>query len=175
MARSRRVGIINYSRFNLLTLFFCCRLLRKAHRKNIAPPPPTNHNYPIRSPSIPKNKARESADAGLVSSFLSTDQIVGTIEREKSEEGSVEPVLQPSRTQRSASAVSTGPTRSTVVEGDLKAPKKRSTMNSRDAAYDDAIAMSILGPGTAAMRARLEKANHGDGSSDEEGNKSEEE
>lgn len=37
-------------------------------------------------------------------------------------------------------------------------------MNSRDAAYDDAIAMSILGPGSAAMRARLEKARNGSAS-----------
>lgn len=36
-------------------------------------------------------------------------------------------------------------------------------MNSRDAAYDDAIAMSILGPGSAAMRARLEKARSASG------------
>lgn len=49
-----------------------------------------------------------------------------------------------------------------VLQPGEKAPKKRSTMNSRDAAYDDAIAMSILGPGSAAMRARLEKA-RGDG------------
>ena len=34
-------------------------------------------------------------------------------------------------------------------------------MNSRDAAYDDAIALSILGPGSAAMRARLEKRKGG--------------
>ena len=41
-------------------------------------------------------------------------------------------------------------------------------MNSRDAAYDDAIAMSILGPGSAAMRARLEQASGGGGDDDEE-------
>lgn len=34
-------------------------------------------------------------------------------------------------------------------------------MNSRDAAYDDAIALSILGPGSAAMRAKLEKSKGG--------------
>ncbi|GAA6055796.1 hypothetical protein JCM3770_004805 [Rhodotorula araucariae] len=46
-------------------------------------------------------------------------------------------------------------------------PKKRSTMNSRDAAYDDAIALSILGPGSAAMRARLERSRGGDASGSE--------
>ncbi|GAA5910932.1 hypothetical protein JCM5296_000551 [Sporobolomyces johnsonii] len=50
-----------------------------------------------------------------------------------------------------------------------KETKKRSTMNSRDAAYDDAIAMSILGPGSAAMRARLERARSGGRESDSEG------
>ncbi|BGP40927.1 Histone deacetylase complex subunit [Rhodotorula kratochvilovae] len=52
-------------------------------------------------------------------------------------------------------------------------PKKRSTMNSRDATYDDAIALSILGPGSAAMRARLEKSRGGSGS--ESGGESEDE
>lgn len=37
-------------------------------------------------------------------------------------------------------------------------------MNSRDAAYDDAIALSMLGPGSAAMRARLVKSPRGGGS-----------
>ncbi|GAA5932033.1 hypothetical protein JCM1841_003601 [Sporobolomyces salmonicolor] len=54
-----------------------------------------------------------------------------------------------------------------------KEPKKRSTMNSRDAAYDDAIAMSILGPGSAAMRARLERAKSGGRESDSEGSEAE--
>lgn len=54
------------------------------------------------------------------------------------------------------------------------APRKRNTMNSRDAAYDDAIALSILEHGTAAMRAKLEKAKNG-GRSGSEGEGSEDE
>lgn len=48
--------------------------------------------------------------------------------------------------------------------GKVKAPSKRSTMNSRDAAYDDAIAMSLLGPGSAATRGRSDNA-RGEGES----------
>lgn len=50
-----------------------------------------------------------------------------------------------------------------AVAGPHKEPKKRSTMNSRDAAYDDAIALSILEAGTAAMRAKLEKTHESEG------------
>lgn len=41
-------------------------------------------------------------------------------------------------------------------------------MNSRDAAYDDAIALSILGPGSAAMRARWEKTRQSDSADPED-------
>ncbi|GAA5823550.1 hypothetical protein JCM5353_006302 [Sporobolomyces roseus] len=48
-------------------------------------------------------------------------------------------------------------------------PKKRSTMNSRDAAYDDAIALSILEAGGAARRDKLEGRERSDSDSDEDG------
>lgn len=137
------------------------RLLRKAHRK--AAPPTSNPTAAAahhRSPSAAASssrardsaKPRESADAALVAAFLSAEHSVGP------------PDDEPEQGERSPSAPA-----ATVMaigkdgkEVEVKAPKKRSTMNSRDAAYDDAIAMSILGPGSAAMRARLEKA-RGDG------------
>ncbi|KAM0748488.1 hypothetical protein T439DRAFT_65363 [Meredithblackwellia eburnea MCA 4105] len=42
-------------------------------------------------------------------------------------------------------------------------------MNSRDAAYDDAIAMSILGPGSAAMRARFAEGEEATGKDGKDG------
>lgn len=48
-------------------------------------------------------------------------------------------------------------------------------MNSRDAAYDDAIALSILGPGSAAMRARLAKSSRGGDGSNASGSGAEDE
>lgn len=70
----------------------------------------------------------------------------------------------------------TGKKRKDLDDG--PAPKKRSTMNSRDAAYDDAIALSILEHGSAKMRKRLERRRSGKGSdessSDSEGDEDEE-
>jgi hypothetical protein len=60
-----------------------------------------------------------------------------------------------------------------VTGGKVKAASKRSTMNSRDAAYDDAIAMSLLGPGSAAMKGRADLGREGEsgmsGAGDESG------
>ena len=71
-------------------------------------------------------------------------------------------------TQRRSTSVNSAGPRKSEEHAAEKAPKKRSTMNSRDAAYDDAIAMSILGPGSAAMRARLEQASGHGGEEEEE-------
>lgn len=128
-------------------------LLRKAYRKNAAPPAPTHRRSPSLSstsqhPSAGgRNKPRESADAALVSAFLASeivDRPSGPADRE-----SPEPTP----------AATTGK----AGKKDEPVAKKRSTMNSRDAAYDDAIALSILGPGSAAMRARLARTK-GEGS-----------
>jgi hypothetical protein len=123
-------------------------ILRKAHRKNTGPPPPPPAGH-RRSPSVAstshapsqaRNKPRESADAALVSG----EQHAPATEREW---GSQSPSPPPAKSKK-----------------DEPVAKKRSTMNSRDAAYDDAIALSILGPGSAAMRARLAKSSRGGGS-----------
>ncbi|KAL8283300.1 hypothetical protein RQP46_005710 [Phenoliferia psychrophenolica] len=164
-------------------------LLRKAHRKAapatssapvssttpapsaVVAPPATTAAAKARSPSAAPsrgagggNKPRESADAALVAAFLAAEQSVGPSpgpedHSPKTEGGGGDhPALLPPL-PRSPSAPA-GKDKDKDKDG--PAPKKRSTMNSRDAAYDDAIAMSILGPGSAAMRARLEKAK-GDG------------
>lgn len=145
-----------------------CRLLRKTHRKAVPSTASASHQRspPIPSGSFSRNKARESADAALVSTFLAADSAVtlatpgvARSEREKSEKnlggGGKEPTSPKSPSMPSGVGAA-------GLTADGKAPKKRSTMNSRDAAYDDAIAMSILGPGSAAMRARLEKATGGE-------------
>ncbi|ORY89694.1 hypothetical protein BCR35DRAFT_156736 [Leucosporidium creatinivorum] len=129
-------------------------ILRKAHRKNAGPPPPPAGHR--RSPSVTstshapsqaRNKPRESADAALVSAFLAGEQHHPAASHDR-ERDSQSPSPPPAKSKK-----------------DEPVAKKRSTMNSRDAAYDDAIAMSILGPGSAAMRARLAKSSRGgDGS-----------
>ncbi|GAA5948686.1 hypothetical protein JCM3765_004974 [Sporobolomyces pararoseus] len=64
---------------------------------------------------------------------------------------STKPLPSHSPPPQASSSTSTKPTTSSTTTG-----KKRSTMNSRDAAYDDAIALSILEAGGAARRDKLE-------------------
>ncbi|KAI5477551.1 hypothetical protein MNV49_006139 [Pseudohyphozyma bogoriensis] len=133
-------------------------LLRKAHRKV----PSTTAPHHARSPSASgtsasKSKPRESADAALVAAFLAAESSLPP--------NATTPELEAHVQQH---AMPKSPSASNQQQPE-KAPKKRSTMNSRDAAYDDAIAMSILGPGSAAMRARLERAKEGSVTSGNEG------
>ncbi|GAA5890466.1 hypothetical protein JCM8208_004882 [Rhodotorula glutinis] len=145
-------------------------LLRKVHRKSSAPargrspstslPPTTKHassSSSVAQPtssSAPHPKPRESLDAPAAAAA----PVVAH-----------EPV--PS-TSEPAVAGTSGKAPLPGAPGGPE-PKKRSTMNSRDAAYDDAIALSILEAGSAAMRARLERGG-GRGSGDE-GDESEDE
>lgn len=170
MAWTRRVSKCLKLLFDPAVLIHSlCSLLRKAHRKVVPTTASASHQRspPIPSGSFSRNKARESTDATLASTFLAADSSansaipgVARSEREKSEKnlsggGAKEPTS-PKSPSMPLGAGAAG------LTADGKAPKKRSTMNSRDAAYDDAIAMSILGPGSAAMRARLEKATGGE-------------
>ncbi|SCV69978.1 BQ2448_1372 [Microbotryum intermedium] len=124
--------------------------IRKTHRKvtfnrTAALPPPAGPSAvgPTAVPVIASarvQKTRESVDAALVSAYLaaeSTGDASAALIRHESR--SLSPNQQGGGTKAEP------------------APKKRSTMNSRDAAYDDAIALSLLTPAAAATRAKLEK------------------
>ncbi|GAA5988210.1 hypothetical protein JCM10908_002113 [Rhodotorula pacifica] len=118
-------------------------LLRKVTRKTSAAPAGRAVTPPAapatQSTSHKGHRPRESADASMIAAYLSAD-------------GGHSPEQKPSSGLPAAAAA-----------GPHKEPKKRSTMNSRDAAYDDAIALSILEAGTAAMRAKLEKTHESEG------------
>ncbi|BGP08930.1 putative histone deacetylase complex subunit cti6 [Rhodotorula toruloides] len=121
-------------------------LLRKVSRKSSAPAAGRGGSpTSTREASGKGHKPREFADAAMVHAFLHDHN------------------------------ADHKPASTAFPSSNSSAPKKRNTMNSRDAAYDDAIALSILEHGTAAMRAKLEKARNGelsgseeDGSGDEE-------
>ncbi|GEM07992.1 transcriptional regulator Cti6 [Rhodotorula toruloides] len=121
-------------------------LLRKVSRKSSAPAAGRSGSpTSTRDTSGKGHKPRESADAAMMHAFL----------------------YDHTSDHKLASSAFPASTAS--------APKKRNTMNSRDAAYDDAIALSILEHGTAAMRAKLEKGRNGEGSGSEgEGSEDEE-
>lgn len=121
---------------------FSTRLLRKVTRKTSAAPAGLAASPPT-APAAPpaphrSHKPRESADSAMIQAYLSAD-------------GGMSPEQKPH-------AALPG---STAAQKESKF--KRSTMNSRDAAYDDAIALSILEAGTAAMRAKLEKTHESEG------------
>ncbi|SCZ90053.1 BZ3500_MvSof-1268-A1-R1_Chr9g10691 [Microbotryum saponariae] len=125
--------------------------IRKTHRKVMInrtaalplPPGQTSVVAPTTMPvtaSIRGQKPRESADAALVSAYLAA---------ESTGDASAAAIRHESR--------SLSPNQQGGGTKAEPAPKKRSTMNSRDAAYDDAIALSLMTPAAAAMRAKLEK------------------
>lgn len=128
-------------------------LLRKVARKSSAAPAGHAASPPSAAPAaaaaaLPPpphkgHKPRESADAALIATYLSADG------------GGMSPEQKPTTAQAKSAAA--------AAAAAHKETKKRSTMNSRDAAYDDAIALSILEAGTAAMRARLEKPQESEG------------
>ncbi|GAA5924337.1 hypothetical protein JCM3775_005662 [Rhodotorula graminis] len=129
-------------------------LLRKVNRKSSAPvrgrspsaslPPAAKHASSSSSAaqptptSAPHPKPRESLDAPAAAAAPVVAHEPGP--------SPVEPAVASTSGKAPAPGAPGGPE-----------PKKRSTMNSRDAAYDDAIALSILEAGSAAMRARLER------------------
>mgnify|MGYP000081580119 CR=1 FL=1 len=137
----------------------CYSVLRKAHRKNVPLPVSTARSPSLATASIPyysssssRNKPRELADALLVSAaFLATDPLAPVhgvaLSHSNGHVTESDGGHSPRHRQRSLSASADG----------AKAPKKRSTMNSRDAAYDDAIAASLMVPGTATIRSRGDK------------------
>ncbi|GAA5844627.1 hypothetical protein JCM9279_002862 [Rhodotorula babjevae] len=147
-------------------------LLRKVNRKSSAPvrgrspstslPPAPKHASSSSSVAQPTSsqhpKPRESLDAPVAAAqtVVTHEPAALPVERER------EPAVAGTSGKPSLPGAPGGPE-----------PKKRSTMNSRDAAYDDAIALSILEAGSAAMRARLERGG-GKGSGDE-GDESEDE
>ncbi|TNY20363.1 putative transcription factor binding protein [Rhodotorula diobovata] len=128
-------------------------LLRKVNRKSSAPARGRSPSAglsagtkPHASTSASAAKPRESAEGAAAHSSLAHEPP----ERERERDAGAKPAA-------------AGPS------GHGPEPKKRSTMNSRDAAYDDAIALSILEAGSAAMRARLERGGkvEGEGVGDE--------
>jgi hypothetical protein len=87
----------------------------------------TNYLHRTRKPKLQPPKPRSSADAAIVSAFLSPSP----------ETAEIYPA-----TSHLAPAASA---------------KRRSTMNSRDAAYDDSFAQTVMGPGGVQLRRRLEE------------------
>jgi len=150
-------------------------LLRKVNRKSSAPargrspsaslPPTAKHassSSSVAQPtSAPHPKPRESLDAP-VAAAAAAPPVVAHEPAPSAAEREREPAAAGTSGKAPAPGAPGGPE-----------PKKRSTMNSRDAAYDDAIALSILEAGSAAMRARLERG--GGKLSGDEGDESEDE
>ncbi|GAA6006521.1 uncharacterized protein JCM10292_003801 [Rhodotorula paludigena] len=144
-------------------------LLRKVNRKSSAP---ARGASPVASSSShPKapHRSRESVDAAPASSFQSGEapagdhkpSTLGVVGASSAPSGAGgHEAVRPSISERERERLLAAAHAHAHAAG--KEPKKRSTMNSRDAAYDDAIALSILEAGTAAMRARLEGRASGD-------------
>lgn len=153
------------------------RLLRKAHRKSLVPTPATRNK--TRSPSLApsasgqngttsngRSKPRESADAAIIAAFLADSAGEEAGESSEGRRRSTSVVSHPEPRETRANGEREG--RETRGGGETGARgKKRSTMNSRDAAYDDAIALSILEHGSAAMRDKLEGRDRSDSDDDE--------
>ena len=126
-------------------------ILRKSHRKNVAPA--TTHR---RSPSATTSR---NGGKGRGGSNNASEALNDHARRGDSRSPSPEaPIASTSTTTRNGGPGSKKNSLVPELPASLGPPaKKRSTMNSRDAAYDDAIALSILESGSGAARAKLEK------------------
>lgn len=120
-------------------------LLRKAYRKASSSSKANGAN----TATIGKGKARESTDSITAASTKAQHQRAPSITHSETAAANNNDDGSSSSKGRRLSA---GPAAANAAP-----PKKRSTMNSRDAAYDEAIALSFLGPGTGAIRAKLER------------------
>ena len=137
-------------------------------RKPAARKPPTH----ARSPSIPHHPA--PTQASPQAQLPKPDPLPASASRAKPRASTADPIAVAvtihAHAHTHAHPPASGPAPALALEAgpaDEAKPaldhsqKKRSTMNSRDAAYDDAIALSILEAGSAAARERLRRSQSG--------------